>query len=242
MPPLGTVIFLAGVATLEIVFVCLALRHGRRARLVRNTPLTPIDQLYSGPAKVQGRAVVLAPPLDAPLSRKPCIYYRFVVYERRTQSHGKGSSSYWKTVIDDAQHIPCGVEDSTGVAEVRLGEAQLLLTPGAEMRSGFLNTASPDLEDMLRRRYKFSTQGWVFNKTLRYTETTIEEGDALFVLGNVETVGKFPRFGKGDYPFLVATRTEAEVLSRFRGYMVLFWVLAALVIAGAVLLARVFFR
>jgi hypothetical protein len=216
-----------GVSVLAVVFVYYARKNGRRARLIDNAPAARAQDLTSGPAKMMGYVVPLERPIHSPISGTPCVYYRFKVEERRSS----GRSSYWATVIDDIRCIDCGLEDDTGTAEIALEEAEIELTQVLALNSGMLNDPPPDLKALLERRYNFSTEGWVFNKTLRYSEVLIEEGDRLFVVGHVETFRKGPpRFTKGGLLLLVSDKTEDQVLSVYKWWAVAFWVLAAITI------------
>jgi hypothetical protein len=163
---------------LEAFFVYKAAANRKRANLIAGTPLTHVGALAAGRAKVQGRAVAFSEPLAAPLSGRSCVYFRFKVEEKRTHARGPhgGGGSYWKTVIDDVQSVACGVDDGTGIAGVNLAEAEVVLGPGTQTRSGFWNDAPPELERVLRECYGRSSQGLIFNKGMRYTETRIEEG------------------------------------------------------------------
>jgi len=92
---------------LEVFLVYKAAANQKRARLIRDTPVAKITALGPGPAQVQGRVVALSALLTGPLSGRPCVYYHFKVDEKRTVRHGPhGSSSHWKTVIDDARALP----------------------------------------------------------------------------------------------------------------------------------------
>ena len=121
-----------GVVGLEGVIVYKAPANRKRAALIAGTPVRKVAELGAGRAKVQGQVVAFSELLPAPLSGRACVYYQFQVEEKRTQNHGPhgGSSSHWKTVINDVQSVACGVDDGTGVAGLNLREAELVLRPG----------------------------------------------------------------------------------------------------------------
>jgi hypothetical protein len=221
------------ILVLEGVFLYKAAANRKRAKLIAGTLLSHVADLGAGRAKVQGWVVTFSEPLTAPLSGRPCVYYRFQVEEKRTHYHGPhgGGGSHWKSVIDDVQSIPCGLDDGTGVAGLNLPEAELVLSPGTQSRSGFLNDAPPQLERVLNDWYGRSSKGLIFNKGMRYTETLIEEGDDLLVLGTVQaTPGGTWQFAKGDGPYIVSDKNQAVLLSSYKRCALLWVVLAVLVL------------
>jgi hypothetical protein len=217
---------------LEVFLVYKAGANRKRARLLADTPVTKVAELAFGPAQVQGRVVALAEPMVAPLSGKPCVYYCFTVEEKRTVRHGLfHTSSHWKTVIDDARSIAWGVADDTGTANLDLGGAELILKPGTQFRSGFWNDAPPTLERVLNERYGRSSKGLLFNKGMRYSETLIEPGDDLLVLGQWETgMSGAWQFGKGSGPYIVSNQSLGALRSSDKGFAWLWAILALLVL------------
>jgi hypothetical protein len=223
---------LAGLGLLEGFCIYKARANGKRARLLAATPLAKVAELQDGLAKVQGQVVAFEYPLLAPLSGTRCVYYRFQVEEKRTHagSPGHGGGSYWKTVINDIQSIPCGVDDGSGVAGIDLRAAELVLRPGTQARSGFFNEAPARLEQLLQERYGRSSKGWIFNKGMRYTETLLEESTVIVALGTAEaTPGGNWQLGKSDFPCLVSDQSDEALRSSYRRWTVFWLVLAILV-------------
>jgi hypothetical protein len=223
---------------LEVFFVYKAHANRKRANLIAGTPVAKVAGLGPGPAKVQGQAVAFSDPLPAPLSGKPCVYFHFKVQEKRTASHGPhGASSHWKTVINDVQNISFGLDDGTGIVGLDLGKAEVILSPGTQLKSGFWQDAPPELERLLKEQYGRSSKGWLFNKAMRYTESLIEEGDYLLVLGTVEgTPGGNWQFVKSDSPYIISNKSPEALLSSYRNFTFLWSVLAVLVLVVPFLL------
>jgi hypothetical protein len=229
-----------GLALLETVLVYKAIRNTTRWRLLANLPWSEIGKLQAGPVKVQGRVYALGDLVRSPLLDRECVHFHFKVQEKRHRGgpppHGGGS--YWKTVINDAQFVPCAIDDGTGSAQVRLKSAELVLHPGENERSGFLNNARPELEAMLREQYGISSLGLIFNRTLSYSETRIEEGDALVVLGTArETAEGGWELVRGPGPLVVSDKSFAGVLASYRSAALLWWFLAVLLPAAATVAA-----
>jgi hypothetical protein len=196
--------------------------------------------LQPGLVKVQGRVFALHDLLRGPLSDRECVHFHFQAQEKRHRGgappHGGGS--YWKTVINDTQFAPCAIDDGTGSATVRLKSAELVLHPGETERSGFLNSARPELEEVLSERYGYSSVGLIFNRTLYYSETRIEEGDDLLVLGTArETPDGGWELVRGGGPFLVSDKGLAGVRGLYWRAALLWGCLAGLVPAAVGLAA-----
>ena len=240
MPLLLLLIPVLGVLVLEIIFIYKATANKKRAKLLACTPITKVAALGQGPAKVQGRIVIFDKPLPGPLSGRPCVYYQFQVEEKKTRHgpppHG-GGGSFWKTVVNDIQTIPCGLDDGTGIAGLDLRGAEMVLSVGAQMRSGFFKDAPPELERLLKERYGRSSKGLIFNKGMRYTETLLEDDDPVLVLGAAEHTPKGNyQFSKGDGPFIVSNKSEGVLLSSYKKFAVLWLTLAILAPAVACVL------
>lgn len=220
------ILIIAGVLVIvEVILIFVALYYHRRVRWVRETPTVTAKELMPGPAKLHGQALALAETLEAPMSGKSCVYFRFKVEEKQTTAGPHGARSHWRTVVDDKQSVLCGIDDGTGVAAVSLAEAELVLRPDGQFSSGLFNSAPPDLEQVLQERYGKSTKGWFFNKTMRYTETLIEVGDPLVAVGTVElTTAGHGHLRKVDGFLLVSDRSEAELAKHYRTNAVLCWV------------------
>jgi hypothetical protein len=219
----------------EAFLVSKAIQNTRRARLLAGVPWSKLGQLQPGLVKVQGRVFAVRDLLRSPLADRDCVYFHFHVREKRHRGaapHGGGS--YWKTVIDDVQSVPCALDDGTGSATLRLRLAELVLHPGEGERSGFLNSARPELEETLQERYGYSSVGLIFNRTLSYRETRIEEGDALVVLGTArEAADGGWELVRGRGPLLVSDKGLAGALGSYRSAALLWWCLGVLLPAAA---------
>jgi hypothetical protein len=211
------------------VLVYVALRSQKLARAIENAPLRTAQKLRAGPAKMKGKVVALEAPLTSPLTRSACVYYHFLVEQQHTtRTGGKNptTSTYWTTVVDDRRHVVCALDDHTGRAELDLDGAEVVMTTEERSRSGFLNDAPKRLQRLMEDRYSVSTKGLLFNKNLRYSESVIEEGDDLFVLGTVEKEeGEAPVFVKArSYPLIVSDKNESALVWRYRTTALWCWI------------------
>jgi hypothetical protein len=156
--------------------------EARLRRAMRKVPVQPIAEVQDGQvAKIAGR-LILDPaetPLEAPLTGRSCAYWEATVAEKRSS----GKSSHWKTIISDRDFCNSFlVDDGTGCALVEVVWPKVVLTMDAHLRSGVLAEANDRCEAFLARHNE-SSEGWIFNRTLRYTEGALEAGEVVTVLG-----------------------------------------------------------
>jgi hypothetical protein len=207
----------------------------RKAKRIEDTPTSPIRNVGEGFVEVKG-TVRGKSALESPLSKKACVYYRFHVEEHVR----RGRSSYWRTVVDDKQDGGCLIEDASLAAiGVNLLAAELVLEPDTHARSGMFNDAAPELEATLQERYGKSSQGWVFNKTMRYTETMLEEGDEVYVLGTAVRRGSDSIIDKEGDLFIVSDKSEEALTKSFHNKKLTGFAFSGLFGAGAIALVAV---
>jgi hypothetical protein len=218
-----------GIGLVEAIFIFQAVKNTRRHRLLARLPWTELGQLQAGLVKVQGQVIKIGELLRSPLSGRECVYFRFKVQEKRHRGgmppHG-GGGSYWKTVINDVQGLPFALDDGTGAAAVRLKSAELDLNSDVTENSGFLNSARPELEETLRLRYRYSSVGLIFNRTLYYTEARIEEGDSLVLLATAQQRPGGWELVRGRGPMLVSANGPTSLQAKYRNGAILWWFLA----------------
>lgn len=152
-------------------------RMKRQLRAAKKWQLNELPEDTHG--RVIGQARALGEQLAGPLTGRPCVYYIAMVEEQRST----GRSTYWRTVASETRGVPFMIEDGTGRAIIDPTGAQVALNFDGNSKSGTFNNADPVQEAFLARHGQKS-QGWVFNKTLRYREAMIEIGETIAVLGS----------------------------------------------------------
>src|SRR5271155_5432798 len=81
----------------------------QRRRLILDTPFSRIRSASMGMVEVSGLAV--GPyTMMAPITGRPCYYYRTVIREYRQQ----GKNKEWVTVAGECMHLPFFVDDNSG--------------------------------------------------------------------------------------------------------------------------------
>lgn len=150
----------------------------RTKRRMKAIPRRAIGEVIDGEvARVVGRVRVDAP-LAAPLTGRPCAFWRVVVEEKRK----RGKSSYWMTLVDEHEGTDFFLLDDTGQAKVEVRWVEAVLEGDGRGGSGFLNDPTPELESFLASR-GHATQGWLFNKTIRFREGIAEPDELVAVVG-----------------------------------------------------------
>ena len=206
-------------------------------KLMADTETTAIGSLTPGPVEIRGRVVSTLPPAPSPWSQQPCVFYHFHVEEQRsTQSEHGHHSTYWVDYINDRSSDSFPIEDGTGSVEIAPKEGEFKMNTDFAATSGSFNDAPENLRTLINNRYGRDTQGLIFNKSLRYKESMLENGDEVYVFGEVrQDQGRFI-IGAGEMPLIISENGEAagqsEYASKARKNKTLFMVF--LIIGGLI--------
>jgi len=205
-------------------------RKTRRTRdLMRTIETSPIGQLSEGPAEIRGLTATSEAPLTSPWRQQKCVHYCFHVEQRRSRTNNKGNTTHhWVTYIKDEQTLPFLVKDDTGQAVIDSSKIKLVLEKDRYSRSGFMNDAGEDLEQLLESRYKKKTKGWIFNKTLRYTETALELNEEVYVFGDASRLAGGWVLRHGTMPLVVSDKGCEAVEKSYSTRVIVLGVLALL--------------
>jgi len=148
-------------------------------RQLRRVPRVLIDQFPEGAVgKVVGRLAYVGEPLVSPLTGRRCAQYRVIVEEYRSN----GNSGSWHPIIEDEESQNFILKDKTGEVLVTMNGARVVVTKDAQYRSGTFNDATPSLESFLVK-HRYQSTGWIFNKSLRYEEGVLAEGEEVTICG-----------------------------------------------------------
>lgn len=163
---------LAAVAAIGTLL--LMVRQLRRARLIEDIPTSRIRSAAQGTVELNGVAHACADdeegPLLAPLSRTPCLWYRYTV-ERLERSRG---GRRWQVVERGSSTRPFLLDDGTGRCRIEPARAEVTVLRKQQWRGAERRP--------LHRLLPLPVSG-----TYRYSEWRIGEGDWLYVLGWFET-------------------------------------------------------
>jgi len=178
-------------------------------QLMLDTKTTPIGSLKLGPVEIRGRVSSSVPPAPSPWAQKPCVFYYFRVKERQSRTRNGRTRTYWVDRINDRRSDPFQVEDETGSVDIIPGEGEFQINADHFTSSGTFNDAPENLRVLLNNRYGQDTQGLIFNKTLRYHESILENGDEIYVFGEVKQKDGKLVIGAGEMPLIISENGEA---------------------------------
>jgi hypothetical protein len=151
----------------------------QRRRLILDTPFSKIRSAAMGMVEVSGLAT--GPyTVVAPISARPCYYYRTLVWEYRRE----GKNTQWVKVAGECAHVPFFVDDNTGRLLVDPHGADLDLHHDFEQEfcDSFFSTkdAAPDnVHSFLARHGVFT------GNKIKVEECCIKPKNSLFILGTL---------------------------------------------------------
>lgn len=193
-------VWAAAVAGLIAAFRCFA-----RARLIEDTPQSLIRSAAQGYVELQGQAALMpGPPIVAPLTTTPCVWWSYKVEERRASEGGR---SGWSAVSSRTSDDLFFIQDTTGHCVVDPERAEVR---PAIRQSWYGDTPEPLGGPPLG--------SFAIGSRYRYVEERIHSGDPLYALGYFHTQGP-PSAGDINEEvrqLLVAwKKDQAELLRRF---------------------------
>ncbi|MFQ3168038.1 MAG: hypothetical protein ACI8QI_000575 [Limisphaerales bacterium] len=219
---------------LALLFFYLWRKTKRTRDLMTATETSPIGQLTEGPAEIRGRTATSEEPLTSPWRKQPCVHYCFHVQRRRSSTNSKGHTTHhWVTYIKDEKTLPFLVRDDTGQAVVDSSKIKFVINQDKFSRSGIMDDADTDLQQLLETRYNKKTEGWMFNKTLKYTESTLELDEEVYVFGDASRIGDGWVLRDGEMPLIVSDKGGAAVEKSFTVKVIVFGVLVLVFTAAA---------
>jgi hypothetical protein len=152
----------------------------QRRRLILDTPASKIRSASMGMVELTGLAV--GPyTMVAPITTRPCYYYRTLVWEWKQC----GKNKQWVKVAAECMHVPFFLDDNTGkiMVDPRGADLDLHRDFQQEFCDGFFTTkeeAPPNVRSFLSRHGISTT-----NK-IKVEEFCIKPKNALFMLGTLD--------------------------------------------------------
>jgi len=150
-----------------------------RRRLILDTPFSKIRSAPMGMVEINGLA--LGPyTMVAPITARPCYYYRTLVWELKQQ----GKNKSWVKVAGECMHLPFFVDDNTGrlLVDPRGADLDLHRDFEQEFCNSFFTTkepAPPNVVAFLGRH------GVATRNKIKVQEYCIKPKNALFILGTL---------------------------------------------------------
>lgn len=155
-------------------------RQTRVLRGLKNTGIKKIRNFQDNDiGKISGRVVFAGETVNAPFSKRPCVYYHVIVEEYGYY----GRSKNWHTIIEEERKGDIVMNDGTGYAIIDSNDALTYLVPDALYESGSEVELTDSLAAFLARHNVDSKGFFGFDKTLRYTEGILQKGEVFTVSG-----------------------------------------------------------
>ncbi len=168
------------------VIVFISFYYSKKAIIVRKLKKAAgkkISDFISGDiAKVVGKVEYAGEPLTAPLSGRKCAHY-YVLVEEQVST---GKSSHWKAIIEEELAGSFVIRDGRYCAHINRQNIKSYLVEDRQFASGFGNDATPELERYLNAHGQKSEGTFGWNKTIRYKEGILEEGELIAAIGRGE--------------------------------------------------------
>lgn len=156
------------------------LRYLFKARLIEDMPTSRIRSASQGYAELTGLALLRGEPLAAPLTGRPCLWWRYTI--ERLEKSGKSTS--WRVIERGHSPQPFYLDDSSGICRIEPEGAEISCHhrqcwQGSERSPGTSSQAvKPGLLQSL------GSLSLSVGERYRYTEYLIRDGDPLYVLGH----------------------------------------------------------
>ncbi len=188
--PIGfwTFLLMAGLGGLAACgFSLWGFRKIKEKRYIENIPTSLSTGLAYGPAEIKGKAVKDAESYNGPLSGEDCLYYHYVVQEKR----GSGKNESWVTIVDEKVHARFLCRDDEGETPVDLDDA--------EIHSRHVHTKSEYRRIYTETNLRPGDDLYILGPAIIDPST----GDRLRIAAD-----------DSDFPLIVANLTEKEMMTR----------------------------
>jgi hypothetical protein len=150
----------------------------QRRRLILDTPFSKIRSASMGMVEVSGLAV--GPyTVIAPITARPCYYYRTLVSEYKQQ----GKNKQWVKVAGECMHVPFFVDDNTGRLLVDPRGANLDLH--CDFQQEFNNTFFSHSDAPANVVGFMARHGVATSNRIKVEEYCIKPKNSLFILGTL---------------------------------------------------------
>jgi hypothetical protein len=151
----------------------------QRRRLILDTPFSKIRSAAMGMVEISGLAV--GPyTIVAPITARPCYYYRTLVWEWKQS----GKNKNWVKVAGECMHVPFFVDDNTGrvLVDPRGADLDLHRDFEQEFCDSFFTTKDPTPVNV---RSLLARHGIVTGNKIKVEEYCIKPKNSLFILGTL---------------------------------------------------------
>lgn len=135
--------------------------------------------------KVKGQVKYLGTPMLAPFSGRPCVYYYVIVEEHRVWGDGRNKSGRWYTIIEEEHGNDFIIKDGNSHALIGTENSKSNLKTDKTYHTGTFDNPIELLKKYLEKHGIASADLSNLNKSVRYKEGIIEEGETVSAAGKV---------------------------------------------------------
>jgi len=179
-------------------------------------PSSEIAHLQAGErAQIIGQAQSMGSNIMSPITKKPCVLWQVEVSEKRRS----GRSTNWHVIYRNYSSVAFDVSDGTG--RVRLEpqyNMELVLHNDVHKSSNLFSSLPSDVENTLNSM-GLNTKGLIGNKSMRVNERYVEQGEQVYVLGNVLNKGGVMTMD-GNSPLIVSDYGKFRLILRYMGKVI----------------------
>jgi E3 Ubiquitin ligase len=188
-----------------------ALRWLRIARLIEDTPQSRIRSAAQGYVELSGNGLPLPGTRNlAPLTQRPCVWWRYRVSRRTERGSGKHRRKGWDTVASGTSTIAFLLDDDTGQCVVQPEGAEVV---PVEATTWYGDTPWPAEAPPGRMTFTGSRE-------YRYVEERIYEHERLYALGDFRSTASASEAGlaaEAAELLVEWKRDQTTLLQRFDG-------------------------
>jgi hypothetical protein len=213
----------------------------QRGEFDRIKTYVPVDTIKTIPQEIpviiRGK-VIAETPLTAPLSQKPCIFYRYELQKQETVQEGTGTKTVWKTVSTDEQRIPFYLKDNSGQILIKPDGSHIdgVYTTEKMLEPGTLDNPELQKHPLLASVVNIAVN--IGKPQERAYETAIFTETELTVFGILSLEGEELFFQNTPYyPMILTTKSREQMIAQEGKTSTSYYLLAvALFVIGIILL------
>ena len=173
---MAAVVVVIVVGLLLFVLLTVFSAANRRKRLMAATPRTLVAHATGGVTKIQGQLGYCWPPLQAPISGRPCAVYEVKVLTYENQKE--------ELLLHEIQGQPFLIHDESGRALVSYDpQTVVLLRRDVKDTSRAMKDPTPLMAALLQRHGVPATRIFGLNRGLIYQEAVLEAGELITAFG-----------------------------------------------------------
>ena len=158
-------------------------KNRKLALIISDTPTSKIRSASQGYVEIKGVIQPLSEPLIAPLTKKPCCWYSYVIEEKQIQRIGNRNDVEWVVIDHHSSHHFFYLKDETGLLAVYPLGAEVMTSIKDRWFDSTLTPAAALLGQSVFEKLRFTLSGTSY----RFTERRLEVGQSLVALGFFHT-------------------------------------------------------